>query len=213
MLLLIYGTDREKARARARGIRETLQEKRPEAELFSFDSESWQAGELPALIGGQGLFEKKYVVFCNQVCAEVSIRDEVVPALKDIADSENAFIFLEGALDAKTLRAFEKYAEKVYACTAPVKKNERFNTFALADALASGQKEKLWVLYQRALAAGIAPEEIHGVLAWKVRSSAGRNKKSAELSAALVDLYVCSRSGNSEWGLASALEHFILERV
>lgn len=45
-----------------------------------------------------------------------------------------------------------------------------FNIFTLTDALGSRKKKEAWILYQKALAAGISAEEIFFKLAWQVKS-------------------------------------------
>jgi len=132
----------------------------------------------------------------------------VVKELKAMSDSENAFIVFEEKLDAKTKALFEKHAYKMYAYEGKKKAGERFNTFALADALMAQNKEKLWVLFEQAIRAGISPEEIHGVLSWKVRTTSALQKNKHAYGKALTSLYISSRRGKGDLG--TLLELFIL---
>lgn len=45
-----------------------------------------------------------------------------------------------------------------------------FNIFALTDAIGARKKKDAWVLYQKALAAGMAPEEVFYKLVWQAKT-------------------------------------------
>ncbi len=45
-----------------------------------------------------------------------------------------------------------------------------FNIFSLTDAIGARKKRDAWVLYQKALAAGMAPEEVFYKLVWQVKT-------------------------------------------
>ena len=75
---------------------------------------------------------------------------------------------IEGTLLAAPKKAYAKYAESLEEFKA--EKEERFNTFAMADALAAKDKKRLWLLLQEATAAGLAAEEIIGVLWWQLKT-------------------------------------------
>lgn len=57
-----------------------------------------------------------------------------------------------------------------------------FNIFTLTDALASRDKKNAWILYRKAIAAGMVPEEIFWKLVWQVKSLmlASRTKTAEE---------------------------------
>jgi len=50
------------------------------------------------------------------------------------------------------------------------KEGKEFNIFALTDALGARKKKEAWILYQKALAAGLSAEEIFFKLFWQVKS-------------------------------------------
>lgn len=50
------------------------------------------------------------------------------------------------------------------------KKGREFNIFALTDALGARQKKEAWILYQKALSAGLSAEEIFFKLVWQVKA-------------------------------------------
>jgi hypothetical protein len=56
-----------------------------------------------------------------------------------------------------------------------------FNIFALTDAIGARDKRGAWVLYRKALASGMAPEEVFYKLVWQVKSLLlAKNTKSAD---------------------------------
>ncbi|MBU4477192.1 hypothetical protein L6251_00305, partial [Candidatus Parcubacteria bacterium] len=59
------------------------------------------------------LFEKKYVVACDNVFENKEARNFVKKNIGAIAGSPNIFIFLEADLDAEFLELFKKLAEKI----------------------------------------------------------------------------------------------------
>ncbi|OHA89581.1 MAG: hypothetical protein A3C70_02390 [Candidatus Zambryskibacteria bacterium RIFCSPHIGHO2_02_FULL_43_14] len=50
------------------------------------------------------------------------------------------------------------------------KKGREFNIFALTDALGERKKKETWILYQKALSAGLSAEEIFFKIVWQVKS-------------------------------------------
>jgi hypothetical protein len=50
------------------------------------------------------------------------------------------------------------------------KARAEFNIFALTDAIGARKKRDAWVLYQKALAAGMAPEEVFYKLVWQAKT-------------------------------------------
>ena len=47
---------------------------------------------------------------------------------------------------------------------------QEFNIFALTDALGARQRREAWILYQKALGAGLSAEEIFFKIVWQVKS-------------------------------------------
>jgi hypothetical protein len=50
------------------------------------------------------------------------------------------------------------------------KARAEFNIFALTDAIGARKKRDAWVLYQKALASGMAPEEVFYKLVWQAKT-------------------------------------------
>ncbi len=237
MLYFLYGEDKDKARAKATGLVETLLKKKPDAAFFKLTDENFSEAHFEEYIGGQGLFENKYIVLADGLFGNKEIKEFVVKRLKDLKESQNIFILREGETDKATLTKIEKNAEKVqeFALANAPQKKEEFKIFSLTDAFGRRDRKALWVLYQQAKLANVEDEQIHGILFWQVKNmlvsmqtksaaDAGlnpfvftkaqgfaRNFKNEELvkkSAELVELYHDARRGIHELG--SAMECFIL---
>ncbi len=171
MLYFLHGTDTDKARAKAREMLANLHQKKPEAEVFRLDSDSWSEARFDELIAAQGLFEKKFIVFASRLFENKEAKETVMKKLSAVGGSENIFIFLEGAVDKAALAAVAEVAEKIQSFEKAVEKKARpFNIFSLADALGGRDRKTLWVVYQKALRSGAAPEELSGILFWQVKN-------------------------------------------
>jgi len=237
MLYFIYGENEMKGREKLHQLLDSLLAKKPDASVFNIDSESFNEAQIDELVEGQGLFEQKYIVFLNKVFQNKEAKEIILGKLKEIAKSQNIFLFLEGKTDKKTLTKIEKLAEKVLEFKKEdlKKYDKKFKIFDLADAFGKRDKKNLWVLYQRSKIHNILPEEVHGILVWQVKTMyISKNSKSAgesglnpfvfrkasvfaknftneelkSISSKLVSLYHDSRRGILE--LDIALEQFLL---
>lgn len=238
MIYFFYGTDKDKARKKARELADVLLKKKPDASFFQMDDENFSLAKLEEFIGGQGLFENKYIVFLNSVLQNKEAREVVLEKLREAAESPNIFIFLEGKMDKATMSKIEKKVEKTQEFKAVEIEStvkEKFNIFSLADIFGRRDKKNLWVLYQQAIFQNAAPEEVSGILFWQLKSMivASKSKSAKEaglnpyvfqkskslaqnysgeemekLSSALVSVYHDSRRGIHDFDIA--LERFIL---
>lgn len=170
MLYLFYGANHNKLRAKLASFRDALHKKRPNAELFKLDDpQEVTSATLQELVGGMGLFEQKYIVQLDRVLEDAQAREVVTDQLEAMADSDNVFLVVEGALDANTRKKLEKHASETYSFE-KAKQTEEFKPFAMTDALGKKDKKTLWVEFWKARRAEKEIEEIHGVLFWQIKS-------------------------------------------
>lgn len=162
MLQIFFGTDTSAVRAAAFAAVADTEVAAPDILL----GESYVSGQLADAVGGVSLFGAARAVVIDTPTSEMV--DELVPLLPSMAGSSDTFIIIEGPLLAAAKKRYQKHTPHLTEYVAT--KAERFNTFALAEALAQRQKKQAWVLLQQALMAGIAPEEIIGVLWWQLKS-------------------------------------------
>jgi len=217
MIYFLHGTDIDKARVKAHELVENLLKKKPDASFFKMSVENFNDAELSSYIGGQGLFENKYIVFLDRLCEDKEVKEVLLDKIKEISESQNIFIILEGKLDKASLAKIEKKSEKTQDFVLPEgEKKEPYNAFAVAEALGRRDKKNLWMLYRKAIDKGEAPEALHGMMFWKVKtmltSSYGGAYEREELyglAEKLVSVYHEARRGSHE--LEIGVETLILE--
>ncbi len=236
MIYFLYGTDTHKARAKLHELLNLAQKKRPGAELFKITSENWSEGQLDELIISQGLFEQKYTIVLDSLFEKKDIKSYVLDRLEGMKDSEQIFLFLEGSVDAQSLKKIEKHAKQTQEFVKKDEKKTDFNIFSITDKLLQRDKKKLWMSYLDLIKKGAVAEEIHGIFFWQIKNmvlatrsnsqvdtglspfvyknalSGGRNYKEEELvqmSGDLVEMTHRVRSGKGDLGVM--LEKWILE--
>ncbi len=191
MIYFYFGTNSDLARKKANATIDYLLEKKPDATLIKIDDEILTDSRIDDLAYGQALFSGKYIVYFNKVFINKENKELVLKKIKDIAKSENIFIFVEGKMDKTSLSKIEKVAEKTEEFIAKEKllskkealnlKGEKIDFFEFANAFGKRDKKNLWVLFQDALREQVPAEEVHGIFFWQIKSMLLAKKcKSAE---------------------------------
>lgn len=186
MIYLLHGSDMEKARAKLHELVASLVKKKPDASHVKMSDESFSENLLEEYMGGAGLFSQKMIIEALNLFRNKEAKEIILKKLKEIKESENIFVFLEGELDKKTLEKFEKYSEKIQEFTVKAgpwqARPSDFNIFILTDALGQRDRKNLWVLYTKAKMEEKADEEIHGILFWQVKAMllAQKSKNASE---------------------------------
>lgn len=172
MLYIFHGIDTEKAREKVHTLIDSLLTKNKDASSFRLEAADTTTDRLLEYAESQGLFAHKYIVFLDHPLETTESADAFTALRKEINESENIFIALLGPTTKTVLKKFVSHTEKIVEVGGTKKgsTHNQFNIFTLTDALGARAHGTLWVLYQRALRAGKAPEEIHGVLWWQVKA-------------------------------------------
>jgi alkylhydroperoxidase/carboxymuconolactone decarboxylase family protein YurZ len=121
------------------------------------------------------------VILLDTPGEKAEAREAVLASAAALSESANIFVLLEGKLLAPLAKELKKHAVEYHEVEgAPT--GEKFNAFALADALACRDKKLLWVLFLRSRNAGLSPEEIIGTLFWQIKSMrlAAKTKSASE---------------------------------
>src|SRR3990167_6631096 len=211
MLYLIYGTDTHKSRKKLHELLEQAKKRRPNAELFKINNENWNSAKFEELLVSQGLFEQKYTVVLDNLFEKKDSKDFILDKIKEMAESEQVFLMLEGAVDS--------------------------TNFSITGGLTERNKKNLWVDFISFLLKGVGLEEIHGIFFGQVKNmllaslegsqketglspfvyknalKGARNYKTEELknmSSELVDMTHKVRTGKGELGVM--LEKWVLSR-
>lgn len=163
MLAVFYGTDRKMVRDAGKaylskiGITATV-----------IEDANFSPGAVTAGVGAASLFGGIETFLLDTPSGNDDFEAEVYTSLKDLAESNNVFVVLEGQLLADAKKKYAKFATTIEEYTA--QKEERFNVFQIAEALAKKDKKQLWVLLQQARALNIRDEEIVGIMWWQLKS-------------------------------------------
>lgn len=216
MIYLFHGSDFEKVRQKEESLRGALLKKRPDAPVFRFKAEDFSQSQFEEVMRSQGLFENKYIVILDRTFENAEAKDFILRSLKELKELPHIFILLEKKIDKASLTRIEKQAEEVRQFSDEAKsKKEKFNIFSLTFAFEYRDKRKLWILYQSARKNAV-PEEIHGILWWKLKTMlvSGKNGKYSvpelrKMASELISMYHEAHRGLFEFDLA--LERFILK--
>ncbi len=208
MLYVFHGSDVNKSLEKARSLANSLRTKKPDATYVEVIADNWSPSIIDENVGGQGLFSSKYIIFLNRVTENADAKDGLPDLIQIMNESTNAFILLEGKLNADLKKAVDKFAEKVVSTDEAVKSfgsrfsnNGEFNIFALADAVSSRNDLKSWTLYREAVDGGLEAENIIGVLFWKIKTMISTQKfggtwSEIELNRFLTDLIKVYHDGH-----------------
>jgi DNA polymerase III delta subunit len=170
MLYVLYGDDNRKLREKYQSMLGAILLKKPDLNTIKLLAED-VIGGLEEFVSIQGLFEKQYIVLIDSLAKDVRVQEVLLAKAAELEVSKNIFIVLENELDKEVLGKLSKATTRVLefsANKAPAR--ESFNTFVLTDALGKRDRGALWVLYQKALASGLACETLLPLLFWQIKS-------------------------------------------
>ena len=217
MIYLFYGTGAEGARKKARSVFESLKAKKPDASFGELSAEGLTADKLEELAGGQGLFSNKCVIFCDNIFSDIEAREIAEPFIEAIAESPNIFVILEREPIKKIFEKLEKCAEKSQEFESKPVEDEKWNDFALANAIGKRDALRAWKEYRVLVEREPEFEKIHGQIFWKVKQMAlspyQKNIFSSEelqsLSLRLAEMYHKAHRGECDFEMA--MEKFLLK--
>ena len=136
---------------------------------------------------------------------------------KMLKESPNIFLFLEDSLLSSLEKKYSKYGQVEHFDKKEEKKDTGRGVFAICDAYAKKDKIGAWVLYRKAVEEGIDPENISGILFWKLKSMILNNDKNfskdnlKKQSSELVTLHHKAHRGEVDFVIG--LEQFILNSL
>lgn len=166
MYTVFFGTDRKGVRDAAT---QYLKENLPtDATLTTIEAVEYQTGQLADALGATSLFGGSEWFILDTPSANEDMLAEVTHSLPELSESGNTFLILEGLLLAPAKKKYATHAVELCEQTAP--KAERTNPFVLAEALASKDKRRLWLLLQEAKLSGAREEELVGLLWWQLKT-------------------------------------------
>src|SRR3989344_6587563 len=168
MLYLLHGTDINKKQKERIKILDLLSKKFTNTEKVSFGDVVFDITNIESLISSQGLFGKRFLVSFDHVLENENIADVLLERLLRMSESENIFIFSENKILKEILKKFEKTGAEIQEFPL-LKKTEKENVFAIANALERKNKKEIWIIFNKLTNSGIPSEKILGILFWKTK--------------------------------------------
>lgn len=166
MLTVFCGNDSITVRTKAHALVHSYEEKGYIANTI--DSDKFAPGLYIDVAEGVSLFGGNSVYLVDTPSSNKEMYEDTIANLESLKNSPHIFIIVESTLLAPEKKKFAKYSDSLEEFKATG--TERFNVFALADALSRKDKKSLWLLLSEAKLAGIAPEEIVGTLWWELKT-------------------------------------------
>ena len=166
MLYIFYGKDSVGVRERALSYIETLVPMG--GEVAKVTAAEYREGMILDLAESTSLFGGAQVVLLDTPSTDTDFEDAVLEHLEVLRDSANHFVVIEEGLLAAEKKAYTKYAAHIEEIES--KAVEKFNTFALTDALITRDKKTLWLLLMEAWKNGQSNEAIVGLLFWQLKT-------------------------------------------
>lgn len=166
MIKVFFGNDLIKAREAARLA--VAKEEAKGARVETLDLDHYESGWFNSAATSVSLFEGSSVYVIDHPSEHSDVAEELKEALPALAESAHIFLIVEDPLLAEDKKRWQKHADSLEEYKLAAK--ERFNSFALADALAARDRKKLWLLWHEARLNGSAAEELIGILWWQLKS-------------------------------------------
>jgi len=161
MIYCYSGTDYIKRKKSSDAFISVLEKKRPDAEVFRFDTDNFNAGTIEQYIHATGLFDNKVIIVLHGLHEVAEQREWLHNNLKQIVESENAFVLIEENLTKPQITKLEK--GNVTVNNFPLEKKQT-NPFVLSDALVQKDKQKLLVNLYEQIDTGQDIEPLVGIL-------------------------------------------------
>jgi len=166
--------------------------------------------------GNISLFGDSPVVILENIIKEgdFDFKEEDLLILKD---SKTLFVFFEDKLLAADLKKYKKFATIEDFNIVEQKPPAKMNVFSIADSFSRKDKIGAWILYREAISLGVSPEEISGIIFWKIKSMILTGTKFFSkdeltiISSKLVFIYHISHKGDTDFTIS--LEQFILSSL
>ena len=191
-MLYVFCGDRFGARELSKQFVAACQKKRAGAE-YVYVSPSIEYHSLEELLLGQGLFEQKYIVFCDEMFGDVS-GQHLADNLALYAASPHMFVVFEPSLVAKDEKKLAGAGAVIQRCKEQVVTREDTRSiFAFVDVFVRKDREKSFIALHALFQNGGLPSSVLNMLLWQLRVLA-LVSQSASASAAGVKPFVYTKA-------------------
>lgn len=162
------------------------------------------------------LFGEEQVVIFENFIKDSDVTLSTGDLLK-LKESHVVLVFNEEKLLAADIKKYSKYAVIENFTKAEIKQAPKINIFNIADSFSRKDKIGAWLLYREAISVGVQPEEVSGILFWKIKTmlltgtSFFSKDELKRKSSDLVSLYHKAHRGELDFVIG--LEQFILSSL
>lgn len=132
----------------------------------------------------------------------------------ELKESKTVFIFKEDSFNSLNLKKYKDFILFNSFEKKEIKENKMNISFEVANAFGVKDKIKTWILFNQAIEKGVEPEQITGILFWKIKSLSSFNqnyfseKEVKRCSKLLISLYHEAHLGKRDFTIG--LEQFLL---
>jgi hypothetical protein len=181
-----------------------------------FDKSLSKKEELLAQALSVSLFGTSPLVILENVIKEGNI-DFKEEELSSLRESKTIFAFFEEKLLSADFKKYKKFATIEDFSILLKKQPAKMNVFGIADSFSNRNKIGTWMLYREAISLGISPEEISGIIFWKIKSMILTGTKFFSkdelkiISSNIVSIYHRAHRGDIDFTIS--LEQFILSSL
>jgi hypothetical protein len=123
--------------------------------IFEYSNTKSLFGDSPVVVV-ENFFDEKYSFSKKEIL--------------DLQKSETVFIFIENSFSSANIKKYEEFAKIFFFEERKEKKIETNISFEIANAFGVKDKIKAWILFNQAIEKGVEPEQISGILFWKIKS-------------------------------------------
>ncbi len=200
MLYILTGTNVMKAKARAMMLAKG-------SEIVRFGEGGELFASVPAYLSAHGLFVSKVALILDRPLEDTDGKALLTERAKELAEAGALVIVIEPVFDAATKKKIASHGTVEIFEDDEKDETPLPSVFALTDAVAAGDRKGSWILYRRLIVAGVAPEEIHGALAWQARALSLAAKTKSAVEAGLKPfVFSKAKRASERMGVAKAEE-------
>ena len=167
-MLYVFCGDRFGARELSKEFVAVCQKKREGAE-YIYLSPAITYHSLEELLFGQGLFEQKYIVFCDEMLHDSS-GQHMIDNLSLYSESPHMFVVFEPSLSLKDEKKLVSAGAVIKRCEeGRVVAEDVRPVFAFVDVFLRGDREKSFVALYSLLESGALPSSVLNMMLWQLR--------------------------------------------
>ena len=166
-MLYVFCGDRFHAREISKQFVAACRQKRAHAE-YVYVSSSSPSQSLEELLFGQGLFERKCIVFCDELFGDVRA-EHLLSNLSLYQDSPHMFVVFEPSLDRSLQKKMERAGASVQRSQERVQREDSRALFSFLDVFLRRDSEKTLSAFYTLVLQGSSASSVLNILLWQLR--------------------------------------------